>query len=239
MPRRPQKRTAERRRQRPQSPIAIDPLVGPRNPSHRHPPCAKTDQPRSLHCMVHLATRTSSHRSKSSYQAKYATVMLEPVREHIESSESFVIQGRRPDSLGGSPMWTSKNRRRYDRSRLRYPSDLTDEEWALVEPLIAPAKRGGNRRHVVVREVVNGLMYILSTGCQWRAIAKDLPPRSTLYDYFDLWGWDGTLDRIHDALYAQCRQATAREASPTAAIIDSQSVKSAFYIELMMYEIER
>jgi transposase len=80
---------------------------------------------------------------------------------------------------------------------LRYPSDLTDEEWALVEPLIAPAKRGGNRRHVVVREVVNGLMYILSTGCQWRAIAKDLPPRSTLYEYFDLW--------VHDALYALCR----------------------------------
>jgi transposase len=60
-----------------------------------------------------------------------------------------------------------------------------------------------------------------------RAIAKDLPPRSTLYDYFDLWNWDGTLDRIHDALYAQCRQAASREASPTAAIIDSQSVKSA------------
>ena len=70
-------------------------------------------------------------------------------------------------------------------------------------------------------------MYILSTGCQWRAIAKDLPPRSTLYDYFDLWGWDGTLDCIHDALYAQCRQAASREASPTATIIDSQSVKSA------------
>jgi transposase len=124
-------------------------------------------------------------------------------------------------------MWTRKNRGRYDRSRLRYPSDLTDEEWALVEPLIRPAKRGGNRRHVVVREVVNGLMYILSTGCQWRAIAKDLPPRSTLYDYFDLWSWDGALDRIHDVLYAQCRQAASREASPTAAIIDSQSVKSA------------
>ena len=108
-------------------------------------------------------------------------------------------------------MWTRKNRGRYDRSRLRYPSDLTDEEWALVEPLIRPAKRGGNRRHVVVREVVNGLMYILNTGCQWRAIAKDLPPRSTLYDYFDLWSWDGTLDRIHDVLYAQCRQAASRE----------------------------
>ena len=96
---------------------------------------------------------------------------------------------------------------------MRYPSDLTDEEWALVEPLIPPAKRGGNQRHVEVREVVNGLMYILSTGCQWRAIPKDLPPRSTLYDYFDLWSWDGTLDRIHDALYVECREAAAREAS--------------------------
>jgi len=77
-------------------------------------------------------------------------------------------------------MWTAKNRRRYDRSALRYPSDLTDDEWALVEPLIPPAKRGGNKRHVDVREVMNGIMYILSTGCQWRAIPKDLPPRSTL-----------------------------------------------------------
>lgn len=124
-------------------------------------------------------------------------------------------------------MWTNGNRGRYDRSRLRYPSDLTDEEWALVEPLIPPAKRGGNKRTVSVREVVNGQMYVLSTGCQWRAIPKDLPPRSTVYDYFDLWSWDGTLDRIHDALYVRCREAASREASPTAAIIDSQSVKSA------------
>jgi transposase len=76
-------------------------------------------------------------------------------------------------------MWTAKNRGRYDRSKLRYPSDLTDDEWAHVEPLIPPAKRGGNKRHVEVREVMNGIMYILSTGCQWRAIPKDLPPRST------------------------------------------------------------
>jgi len=124
-------------------------------------------------------------------------------------------------------MWTSENRGRYDRGQLRYPSDLTDEEWAHVEPLIPPAKRGGNRRHVDVREVVNGLMYVLSTGCQWRAIPKDLPPRSTTHDYFDLWSWDGTLDRIHEALYVKCREAALREASPTAAIIDSQSVKSA------------
>ena len=124
-------------------------------------------------------------------------------------------------------MWTKENRGRYDRSRLRYPSDLTDEEWTLVEPLIAPAKRGGNKRTVDVREVVNGLMYVLSTGCQWRAIPKDLPPRSTVHDYFDLWAWDGTLDRIHHALYVQCRELVSREPSPSAAIIDSQSVKSA------------
>ena len=89
--------------------------------------------------------------------------------------------------LGDSPVWTNENRGRYDRSKLRYPSDLTDEEWALSEPLIPAGKRGGNRRTVNVREVVNGLMYVLSTGCQWRAIPKDLPPRSTVYDYFDLW----------------------------------------------------
>lgn len=86
-------------------------------------------------------------------------------------------------------MWTAENRGRYDRSKLRYPSDLTDEEWALVEPEIAPAKRGGNKRTVDVREVVNGLMYVLSTGCQWRAIPKDLPPRSTVHGYLDLWAW--------------------------------------------------
>ena len=124
-------------------------------------------------------------------------------------------------------MWTNENRARYDRSRLRYPSDLTDAEWAHVGPVIPPARRGGNRRHIDEREVVNGLMYILSTGCQWRAIPKDLPARSTLYDYFDLWSYDGTLDRLHEALYVKCREQAGRAASPTAAILDSQSVKSA------------
>ena len=124
-------------------------------------------------------------------------------------------------------MWTTRNSKRYDCSRLRYPSDLTEDEWVLVAPLIPPAKRGGAKRTVDVREVMNGIMYILSTGCQWRALPKDLPPRSTVHDYLDLWSYDGTLDRIHHALYGACREQSEREPSPTAAIIDSQSVKSA------------
>ncbi|WP_425272287.1 IS5 family transposase [Methylocystis parvus] len=124
-------------------------------------------------------------------------------------------------------MWTNENRARYDRSKLRYPSDVTDAEWALVGPLIPPGKRGGGKRTVEMRSIVDGLMYVLSTGCQWRAIPKDLPPKSTIHGYFDLWTYDGTLDRIHHALYVKCREAAGREASPTAAVIDSQSVKSA------------
>ena len=124
-------------------------------------------------------------------------------------------------------MWTTENRARYDRSELRYPSDLTDDEWALIEPLIPPAKRGGGKRSVDMRAVVNGLMYVLSTGCQWRAMPKDLAARSTVHDYFDLWDYDGTLERIHHTLYVACRERMDREASPTVAIIDSQSVKGA------------
>jgi transposase len=124
-------------------------------------------------------------------------------------------------------MWTVENRAKYNRDHLRYPSDLTDAEWALIEPLIPPAKPGGNKRTVDVRAVVNGVMYVLSTGCGWRYIPKDLPPRSTVHDYLSLWEWDGTLDRIHHVLYVKCREQAAREASPTACVIDSQSVKSA------------
>src|SRR3974377_1135925 len=124
-------------------------------------------------------------------------------------------------------LWTDKNRAKYDRDHLRYPSDLTDDEWAYVEPLIPPARRGGGKRRTDMRAVMNGVMYILSTGCQWRYIPKDFPPRSTLHDYFTWWHCDGTLDRIHHALYVECREKVEREASPTACIIDSQSVKSA------------
>jgi len=124
-------------------------------------------------------------------------------------------------------MWTPENRLRYSRDKLRYPSDLTDEEWSHIAPLIPPAKSGGGKRRVNMREVVNGIMYVLSTGCQWRYVPKDFPSMSTLYRYFDLWNYDGTLERIHHALYVKCREKLGREASPTACVIDSQSVKSA------------
>ena len=124
-------------------------------------------------------------------------------------------------------MWTLENRGRYKRDHLRYPSDVTEEEWAEVVPLIPPARRGGRKRSVNIREVFNGLLYVLSTGCQWRAIPKDFPPRSTIFDYFGRWQADGTLDRIHTALYVRCREQAERTVTPTACIVDSQSVKSA------------
>jgi len=124
-------------------------------------------------------------------------------------------------------MWTSKNRARYDRSKLRYPSDLSDDEWGLVKPLIPPGRTGGGKAHGGharggQRSHVHSLDRL--------SVARD-PERpateSSVYDYFDLWTYDGTLERIHYALYEQCRERAQREASPTAAIIDSQSVKSA------------
>ncbi len=129
-------------------------------------------------------------------------------------------------------MWTRENRGLYERKGVRYPSDLRDAGWALIAPLIPPAKRGGRKqsvevREVDLREVMNGVLYVLETGCQWRALPKDLPPKSTVHDYLMLWDWDGTLGRVHHALYLMVRDLEGREASPSAGVIDSQSVKGA------------
>lgn len=123
-------------------------------------------------------------------------------------------------------MWTKESRVRYDRSALRYPSDLSDGEWAILAPLIPPAKRGGRPREVDIRAVIGGLLYVLETGCPWRHLPKDFPPKSTVHSYFELWAWDGTLEHIHDTLYVALREHEGREASPSAAILDSQSAKS-------------
>src|SRR5829696_2866965 len=125
-------------------------------------------------------------------------------------------------------MWTAADRERYRRDDLRYPSDVTDAEWALIAPLIRPAKHGGRRRSVVVREVMNGLLHVLETGCQWRHLPRDLPPRSTLHGYLLRWDWDGTLEAVHHQLCVACRERAGKEARPTAAaILDSKSVKAA------------
>jgi transposase len=124
-------------------------------------------------------------------------------------------------------MWKPEHRIAAERSGLRYPSDLTDAEWAMVAPMIPPAKSGGRRRTVNLREVLNGICYVLWTGCQWPAMPKDLPPKSTVWEYFNLWTCDGTLERIHHALYVAVREQASRQASPTTAIIDSQSAKAA------------
>ena len=80
-------------------------------------------------------------------------------------------------------MWTPDHRRAADRRGLRYPSDLTDDEWAIVAPMIPPGRHGGRKRSVNVREVLNGIFYVLWTGCQWKALPKDLPPKSTVHDF--------------------------------------------------------
>ncbi len=123
-------------------------------------------------------------------------------------------------------MWKTETRRTYDRKGLRYPTDVTDAEWELARAFVDVPQRGpGPQRRVDVREVLNGVFYILGTGCQWRALPKDLPPRSTVHDYFVRWQCDGTLRRLHHALYEQARELAGKEASPTTAIVDRQSVK--------------
>lgn len=124
-------------------------------------------------------------------------------------------------------MWTGESRGRHNRSGLRYPSDLNDEEWRLIEPLLPPARHGGRHRSVDVRAVLNGVLYVLETGRQWRHPPKDLLPRGTVHGSLRLWVWEGRLERIHHDLCLRVREQEGREASPTAAMIDSQSVRAA------------
>ena len=107
-----------------------------------------------------------------------------------------------------------------------YPSDLTDQEWAILEPLIPPAKEGGRPRTTDMRDVLNALFYVDRTGCQWRALPHDFPPWSTVWSYFRTWRNEGTWQHMHTILREQVRVKQGREPTPSAAIIDSQSVKT-------------
>ena len=111
-------------------------------------------------------------------------------------------------------------------NRKPYPSDLTDAQWEELAPLIPPAKPGGHPRTVNMREVINSILYVLRSGCTWRMMPHDLLPWSTAWGYFRRWRKDGTWQRIHDGLRPRVREAEGREPTPSAAIIDSQSVKT-------------
>ena len=111
-------------------------------------------------------------------------------------------------------------------ARSAYPSDLTDAQWQLLVKLIPPAKPGGRERSVDMREVVNGMIYLVRTGCSWRQLPHDFPPWGTVHWYYREFRLDGTLKKIHDALREKVRKKGGRKPTPSAAIIDSQSVKT-------------
>jgi transposase len=122
--------------------------------------------------------------------------------------------------------WTETTRRQYRREGLRYSSDLTDEEWLVIAPHLPPAKPLGRRRETDLREALNAMLYLLTAGCQWRLLPKEFPPYSTVQRFFYGWRDDGTWRRINQHLLFDARERTGREASPSAGVIDSQSVKT-------------
>ena len=130
------------------------------------------------------------------------------------------------ETKGDRMAWTAATRRDHARLCGAYSSDMTDGEWSLIAPLLPTAQPGGRPRRTCLRRVVDAIVYLLQTGCQWRMLPREFPPRSTVYGYFRAWRADGSWTRIHDALYRRCRDLEGREESPSAAIIDSQSVKT-------------
>lgn len=125
-------------------------------------------------------------------------------------------------------MWTKEHRDAYRREEGRFPSDVTDAEWAILKPLIPEPKSGGRPRKTDMRSAMNAILYLLRTGCPWRYLPKDgFPPRSTVYNIFRKFQAEGTWIAIWDALYVMARERENREGSPSAGVIDSQTLKSA------------
>ena len=122
--------------------------------------------------------------------------------------------------------WTPTTRSDHDRSSLRYTSDMTEREFARILPLLPGQPRRGRKRRVGLRSVIDAIFYVLQNGCAWANVPRDFPPKSTVYGYFRRFLGDGTWSHIHDALYIETRFLEGREPQPSAAIIDSQSVKT-------------
>jgi transposase len=134
---------------------------------------------------------------------------------------SFVMKQMRRHN-----MWTEITRPKYERSGRRYASDATDAEWSHIAPLLPSAKPGGRPRTTNLRDVFDAILYMASTGCQWRMLPNDYPPVSTVRRYFYDWRDNGVLRTINHYLVMAAREAMGREASPTAGVVDSQSVKT-------------
>src|ERR1700687_5554951 len=125
-------------------------------------------------------------------------------------------------------MWTEQHRKIYQRGERRYPSDMTDGEWVRLEPLIPPAKPGGRPRETNMREAINAILYLLRTGCPWRYLPREgFPPRSTVYNIFRNLQREGTSEAISDEVDVAFGERMGRGASPSAAVLDRQSLKSA------------
>ena len=122
--------------------------------------------------------------------------------------------------------WNDTARVEHGRNAERYPSDLMEREWALIAPLLPPARRGGRPRTTDLRSVVDAILYMASSGCQWRMLPKDFPPVSTVQGYFYAWRDSGLWQGINHLMVMSARELEGREASPTAGVIDSQSVKT-------------
>src|SRR5438128_8752349 len=123
-------------------------------------------------------------------------------------------------------MWTEITRPKYERKGLGYSSDLSDAEWAMIEPRLPQRNRLGRPPKTEPRNIVNALLYIVRTGCQWRQLPREFPPYTTVQHYFYAWRDSGVLERINFELLLQAREAAQREPSPSAGVIDSQSVKT-------------
>ena len=123
-------------------------------------------------------------------------------------------------------MWTPTTREQHNRKSLRYQTDLTDAEWTVIEPYLPPAHSTGRPRSWPMREIVNGIFYVMRAGCPWRLLPSDLPPWGTIYRWFAAFRDDGCFEKINHALVMADRERAGRGASPTGAIIDSQSVKT-------------
>lgn len=122
--------------------------------------------------------------------------------------------------------WTASTRPHYERQNMRYASDMTAEKWILIKPFMPACRHLGRSRTTELREVVNALLYIASTGCQWRMLPKDFPPHSTVQGYFYEWRDAGLWRTISNTLVMAAREQAYKQSSPTAGVIDSQSVKT-------------